>query len=73
MKGRPRAASANAAGLALTPARLASTMAASQPAPSISASAFSFSRHAGNLVTGFDEQVFEVERYHRFILDNKDA
>src|SRR6476659_409375 len=41
MKGKPRAANANAAGLALTPARLASTIAASQPAPSISASAFS--------------------------------
>lgn len=41
MNGSPRAARAMAAGLALTPARLASTIATSQAPLSISASAFS--------------------------------
>ena len=74
MKGSPRAVSADAAGPALTPARLASRMAASQPPLSIIASAVASPPTTPAISKpAVDQQLFEGECEHRLVLDNEDA
>ena len=74
MKGSPRAANATAAGSAHTPARLESTIAASQaPALNQRQRVFQFRSHACDCKASVDEDVFDAERNHGLVLENEDA